>query len=130
MFEVDGSLFLSIKGELLGRVEGYVDQRITQRLILQPRIELNFAAQDIPESDIGAGLVDGEVGAACAMRSADSLVPMSACPIYARQARPHAFLVQRAKMFMRPVSSPVLGSGSKIGGVVMVGGDAFGRWSG
>jgi copper resistance protein B len=63
MFEVDGSLFLSIKGELLGRVEGYVDQRITQRLILQPRIELNFAAQDIPESDIGAGLVDGEVGA-------------------------------------------------------------------
>ncbi|MBO9582035.1 MAG: copper resistance protein B [Sphingobium sp.] len=62
MFEVEGALFLSTKGDLLGRLEGYYDQRITQRLILQPRVELNLSAQDVPESRIGAGLVDTELG--------------------------------------------------------------------
>lgn len=61
-FEVEGALFLSNKGDVLGRVEGYYDQRITQRLILQPRAEFNFAAQDVPETDTGSGLVDAEVG--------------------------------------------------------------------
>lgn len=61
-FEVGGALFLSDKGDVLGRLEGYYDQRITQRLILQPRIELNLAAQDVPESRIGAGLSNAELG--------------------------------------------------------------------
>lgn len=62
MFEVEGALFLSQKGELLVRLEGYYDQRITQRLIVQPRVELNFSAQNIAENDTGSGLVDGEIG--------------------------------------------------------------------
>lgn len=62
MFEVSGAAFLSEKGDLLGRLEGYYDQRITQRLILQPRIELNFSAQDVPENRYGAGLVNAELG--------------------------------------------------------------------
>ncbi|MBA3729955.1 MAG: copper resistance protein B [Sphingomonas sp.] len=61
-FDVEGALFLSNKGELLARAEGYYDQRITQRLILQPRAELNFAAQDTRELGIGSGLSDAEVG--------------------------------------------------------------------
>ncbi len=61
-FEVEGALFLSDKGDLLGRLEGYYDQRITQHLILQPRVELNFAAQDIPANGIGSGLSDAELG--------------------------------------------------------------------
>ena len=61
-FEVGGALFLSDKGDLLGRVEGYYDQRITQRLIVQPRIELNLAAQDVDASRVGAGLSTAEVG--------------------------------------------------------------------
>src|SRR3546814_6564109 len=61
-FEVEGAAFLSDKGDLLGRLEGYYDQRLTQRLVLQPRVELNFATQDVPESRIGAGLSDAELG--------------------------------------------------------------------
>lgn len=61
-FEVEGALFLSDKGDLLGRLEGYYDQRITQNLILQPRVELNFAAQDVPANGIGSGLSDAELG--------------------------------------------------------------------
>jgi copper resistance protein B len=61
-FEVQAALFLSTKGDLLGRLEGYYDQHITQRLILQPRVELNLAAQDVPENRIGAGLSSAELG--------------------------------------------------------------------
>ncbi|WP_380871952.1 copper resistance protein B [Sphingomonas sp. DBB INV C78] len=61
-FEVEGALFLSDKGDVLARAEGYYDQRITQRLILQPRVELNFAAQDVPENRIGSGLSNAELG--------------------------------------------------------------------
>ena len=61
-FEVEGALFLSDKGDLTARIEGSYDQRITQRLILQPMAEMNFAAQDVPASGIGAGLSDVELG--------------------------------------------------------------------
>ena len=61
-FDVEGALFLSNKGELMARAEGYYDQRITQRLILQPRAELNFAAQSIREIGVGAGLSNAEIG--------------------------------------------------------------------
>lgn len=61
-FDVEGALFLSDKGDLLGRLEGYYDQRITQRLILQPRVELNLSAQDVPSSLLGSGLTDAEAG--------------------------------------------------------------------
>jgi copper resistance protein B len=61
-FEVEGALFLSNKGELMGRLEGYYDQRITQRLILQPRAELNLAAQNSPEIGVGKGLSNAELG--------------------------------------------------------------------
>lgn len=61
-FEVDGALFLSDKGDLSARFEAEYDQRITQQMILQPRIELDLAAQDVPELGIGAGLSRGEAG--------------------------------------------------------------------
>ncbi|MBJ7438370.1 MAG: copper resistance protein B [Sphingopyxis sp.] len=61
-FEVEGALFLSHKGGLHGRLEGYYDQRITQKLILQPMAELNLALQDVPEIGVGSGLSDVELG--------------------------------------------------------------------
>jgi len=61
-FEVEGAAFLSNKGDVLGRLEGYYDQRLTQRLVLQPRVEFNLSAQDVPENRIGSGLVDAELG--------------------------------------------------------------------
>jgi copper resistance protein B len=61
-FEVQGALFLSDRGELLGRAEGTYDLRLTQRLIMQPRAELNFAAQDVREIGLGSGLTRAELG--------------------------------------------------------------------
>ena len=61
-FEVEAQAFLSDRGDAHFRIEGSYDQRITQRLILQPAAELNVAAQDVPELGIGAGLSDVELG--------------------------------------------------------------------
>ena len=61
-FDVEGQLFLSDKGDLLARVEATYDQRITQKLVAQPRAELNLAAQDVRKNRIGSGISDLELG--------------------------------------------------------------------
>lgn len=60
--DTQAAVFLSNKGDVLARIEAAYDQLITQHLILQPRVELNLAAQDVPENDIGAGLTNIELG--------------------------------------------------------------------
>lgn len=54
--EMDAALFLSHQGDLTGRIELEHDARITQRLVLQPRIEAEVSAQDVPALGTGAGL--------------------------------------------------------------------------
>lgn len=61
-FEVEAQAFLSNKGDVHFRAEGSYDQRITQRLVLQPAAEVNIAAQDVPELGIGSGLSNIELG--------------------------------------------------------------------
>jgi copper resistance protein B len=61
-FRVEGALFLSTGGELLGRLQGTYDLRLLQRVVLQPRVELNLAAQDTPETRTGSGLTNAELG--------------------------------------------------------------------
>ena len=61
-FEIDAAAFLSTEGDVTARVEAEYDQRITERLILQPRIEAELSLQDVPETRIGAGLSSAEMG--------------------------------------------------------------------
>jgi copper resistance protein B len=61
-FEVDAAMFVSDRGDVTARVEGEYELLLTQRLILQPRTELEFAAQDVAALDIGAGLSTAELG--------------------------------------------------------------------
>ena len=62
MYNVAAALFLSNKGEVTARFEAEYDLFVTQRLILQPRMEANLSAQNIPELGIGAGLSTIEAG--------------------------------------------------------------------
>lgn len=62
-FEIDAAAFLSNKGEITARIEAEYDIRITNRLILQPRLELEVSAQNIPERGSGAGLSNTSLGA-------------------------------------------------------------------
>jgi copper resistance protein B len=61
-FEVDAAAFLSSDGDLTARVETEYEFRLTQRLILQPRVEAEFSAQDIPELETGSGLTSLDAG--------------------------------------------------------------------
>ena len=61
-FEVDAAAFVSNHGDLTARLETEYELFLTQRLILQPRLELEAAAQDIPALGIGSGLGTVELG--------------------------------------------------------------------
>lgn len=61
-FEVGAAAFVSTGGDVTARAEAEYDLRLTQKLILQPSAELNLAAQDIPDLDVGAGFTDANVG--------------------------------------------------------------------
>ena len=61
-FEIEPSLFLSQKGQVSGRLTATYDVLLSQRLILQPRVETNVAVQRDEEISIGAGWNDAELG--------------------------------------------------------------------
>jgi copper resistance protein B len=61
-FEIDAAVFVSGEGDISARFEAEYDLLLTQRLILQPRTELNFAVQDVEEIGVGAGLSAAEIG--------------------------------------------------------------------
>ncbi|WP_332771109.1 copper resistance protein B [Phenylobacterium sp.] len=61
-FELEGAAFLSDKGDISARLEGSYDLRLTQKLILEPRAEINLAAQDDSATGVGSGLTDTELG--------------------------------------------------------------------
>lgn len=60
-FNVEASAFFR-SGEVSGRLEAEYDQLLTQRLILQPRIETNFAGSADRARGVGSGLNDVSLG--------------------------------------------------------------------
>ncbi|RME61879.1 MAG: copper resistance protein B, partial [Alphaproteobacteria bacterium] len=61
-FEIDAAAFISGDGDVSARIEAEYELLLTQRLILQPRVELNFAVQEVEELGIGSGLSIAEAG--------------------------------------------------------------------
>lgn len=57
-FEVEPMLFISDGGDVSARLEASYDMLFTQRLILQPDVEINLAAQTVEEWGVGSGLSD------------------------------------------------------------------------
>lgn len=60
--ELSAAAFLSDEGALSARLEGSTDFRLTQRLVVQPRAEVNLAASDDEETGVGSGVSSMEVG--------------------------------------------------------------------
>lgn len=61
-FETLVAAYLSDKGQWTGRIEASADERVTRRIVLQPRVEFNLSAQDMPQQRLGAGLTTAELG--------------------------------------------------------------------
>ncbi|MES1937167.1 copper resistance B [Salinisphaera hydrothermalis C27AD] len=60
--ESDTALFVSEDGDVSFRGEFEYELLLTQRLILQPRVEVNLSAQDAPEYGLASGLNNTEMG--------------------------------------------------------------------
>lgn len=55
-FEVDANLRVSEDGDVSADLEAEYDLLLTQRWVLQPRFETEFAFQDVDEFDVASGL--------------------------------------------------------------------------
>lgn len=60
--DIEAAAFASDEGELSARLAAEYDLTITQRLILQPSVETNLAAQRVEEPAVGQGINDVELG--------------------------------------------------------------------
>ena len=68
--------FLSHRGEFTGRLFALYDlELVPERLILQPALETEIAAADVPELGIGAGFIYGEAGLRLRYRYRDWFAP-------------------------------------------------------
>ena len=61
-FDIEPSLFISHKGQVSARLTASLDLLLSQRLVLQPRLETNLALQDDEEIGIASGWNDAELG--------------------------------------------------------------------
>ena len=61
-FHVSATGYVSDRGHLAAKLEGNYDLLLTQTLILQPQLEMNFYSKDDPARMIGAGLSDLDTG--------------------------------------------------------------------
>lgn len=61
-FDVEPSLFINNDGDLSARFTAGIDLLLSQRLVLQPRLETNWAAEADEEFGVGAGWNDAELG--------------------------------------------------------------------
>jgi copper resistance protein B len=61
-FQFQPTFYFSNRGRVAGRLMGSYDLLITQRLILQPEIEMNFYSKRDPSRGIGSGLSDLDTG--------------------------------------------------------------------
>ena len=67
--------FLSHRGELTGRLFAYYDLALGRRFRLQPALEAEVAAADVPELGIGAGPVYVEAGLRLRYTVAEAFAP-------------------------------------------------------
>jgi len=61
-FQFAPTLYIRDGGNVAGRLTGFYDLLLTQRLIVQPQFELNFYNKDDPERRTGSGLSDLDTG--------------------------------------------------------------------
>lgn len=61
-YELDAALFIDAHGHISGDIKAEKDFKITQQLILQPRLEIGAALQQVDRFGIGSGLTDASLG--------------------------------------------------------------------
>ena len=74
-FETEAFAYLSEAGDLGARLLQSFDVHLTQRLILEPEVELALQADDVPERGLGAGFTEAGVSAQLRYEFSRKLAP-------------------------------------------------------
>jgi copper resistance protein B len=61
-FQLEPTFYFRNGGHVAGRISGAYDLKITQRLIAQPQLEMNFYSSPDPARGLGTGLTDLDTG--------------------------------------------------------------------
>lgn len=62
-FEVESFVYVSHEGDVSARLEAAYELLFTQRLVLEPEIEVGLAVQEVPDFGVASGLDELELGA-------------------------------------------------------------------
>ena len=62
MFELEATAYVGDSGRLAARFEGEYELLLSNRLILQPKLEADLYSRDDPANAIGSGLSEAEFG--------------------------------------------------------------------
>ena len=61
-FEVSATAYVGERGQVAARFETEYELLLTNRLVLQPRVEVDFHGRDDPRRHVGSGLATAEAG--------------------------------------------------------------------
>ncbi len=62
MVETDAAIFISHQGDISAKLSAAQQLLLSQRLILEPKLETHLAIQDVEEFGVGSGINDLELG--------------------------------------------------------------------
>ena len=112
-FEIDATAYLGQGGRTALRLGAEYELLVTQKLIIQPRIEANLYGKSDPARDIGKGLSDLTAGVRVRYESASSR-PMSVWSGRIASVPPPTSPAPPASRYARPGLSPECVSGSDV----------------
>lgn len=87
-FRLEPTLYVSQDGNVLAQLEAEYELFLTQRLVMQPRVEVQVAAQDARRFGVRAGLSDFEIGARVRYEIRRELAPYAGVAWHRRAGDP------------------------------------------
>jgi copper resistance protein B len=101
-FNFAPTFYVRDEGRVAGRIQGSYNLYLSQRLILQPQVEMNFYSQVDRGRGIGTGLSDLDSGVRLAYQISRKFARTSVSPIRVLSAKQQLSPTARASLFMFP----------------------------
>jgi copper resistance protein B len=112
-FQFAPTFYFSDKGHFAGRITGSYDLLITNRLIAQPQIEMNFYSKSDSSRGVGSGLSEIDTGLRIRYEISRKFARTSGSPTPEHSGRPPPSLVRKAAILTIPVSSSAFAFGTR-----------------
>ncbi len=112
-FEVDATAYVGTEGRTALRLAGEYELLLTQRWILQPRVEANLYGKNDPETGVGSGLSSGTVGIRLRYEISRQFAPYIGVERYQSFGNTADMVRASGAAAAKPASWPVFAPGSE-----------------